>query len=110
MPHMALVLGPIVAQAEEGGSVSDTLGFLLPLLIIGGLFYVMLYLPRRRAAKKAERLADAITVGDEVRTIGGIYGTIRSEDDETYTLELGGGNTMRVAKRAVAERVGDDTE
>lgn len=105
MPHPAAAIGPIIAQAEEGGNI---LGLLLPLVIIGGLFYVMLYLPRRRAAKKAEELASAIEVGDEVRTIGGIYGTIRSEDDDTYTLDLGGGNTMRVAKRAVAERLGDD--
>ena len=49
-------------------------------------------------------------VGDEVRTIGGIYGTIRSEDDETFTIDIGGGSTMRMAKRAIAERIGDDTE
>ena len=51
-----------------------------------------------------------LEVGDEVRTIGGIYGTIRSEDDDTFTLDIGGGSTMRVAKRAISERIGDDSE
>jgi preprotein translocase subunit YajC len=109
MPQLASVFAPILAQADDGGG-GNILGLLLPLLIIGGLFYIMLYLPRRRAAKRAEQLSASITVGDDIRTIGGIYGTVSSEDDETYTIDLGGGNSMRVAKKAVAERVGDDTE
>ena len=51
-----------------------------------------------------------VRVGDEVRTIGGIYGTIRSEDDESFTIDIGGGSTMRISRRAVAERLGDDSE
>ncbi len=109
MPQLAFAIAPILAQADEGGS-SNILGFLLPLVILGGLFYVMLYLPRRRQAKKAERMLAAVSVGDEIRTIGGIFGTVRSEDDESYTIDLGDGNRMRIAKRAVAERVEDDTE
>ncbi|GMQ85460.1 MAG: hypothetical protein BMS9Abin07_1026 [Acidimicrobiia bacterium] len=106
MPHLA-VLGPIFAQAE-GGSSAFT--FLLPLAILGVLFYVMVMLPRRRQAKKAQELLTAITVGDDVRTIGGIFGRVRSEDDDTYTIDIGGGNTMRIAKRAIAARIGEDQE
>ena len=98
-----------VVLAQEG-SGSGILGFLFPLVILGGLFYVLLILPQRRRKKAAEELRSSITVGDEVRTVGGIYGTIRSEDEETFTLDVGGGNTMRIAKRAVAERVEDDDE
>ncbi|MGB5167221.1 MAG: preprotein translocase subunit YajC [Acidimicrobiia bacterium] len=97
----------VVAQTESSGS---TLGFLLPIAILGGLFYLLLVLPQRRRAKKAKELRDSIEVGDEVRTIGGIYGTIRSEDDETFTIDIGGGSTMRIAKRAISERIGDDSE
>jgi preprotein translocase subunit YajC len=95
----------VVAQAESGGSA---LGFLLPIVVLGGLFYLLLVMPQRRRAKKAQELRDSISVGDEIRTIGGIYGTIRSEDDETFTIDIGGGNTMRMAKRAISERIGDD--
>jgi preprotein translocase subunit YajC len=74
------------------------------------LFYLLLVMPQRRRAKKAQELRDSIDIGDEVRTIGGIYGTVRSEDGETFTIDIGGGSTMRIAKRAVADRVGDDSE
>ena len=111
MPQLALALVPIIAQAEDGGGGGgNILGFLLPLVVLGGLFYVMLYLPRRRQAKKAEEMLSAISIGDEVRTIGGIFGKIAREDDDTYTIDLGDGTKMRIAKRAVAERVGDDDE
>jgi len=35
---------------------------------------------------------------------------VRSEDDDSYTIDIGGGNTMRIAKRAVAERIEEDQE
>ena len=107
MLYLSSVSTIVVAQTESSGSA---LGFLLPIVVLGGLFYLLLVLPQRRRAKKAKELRDSIAVGDEVRTIGGIYGTIRSEDDETFTIDIGGGSSMRIAKRAIAERIGDDTE
>jgi preprotein translocase subunit YajC len=105
--NLSSVAAIIIAQSETG---SSALGFLLPIAILGGLFYLLLVMPQRRRAKKAQELRDSIDIGDEVRTIGGIYGTVRSEDGETFTIDIGGGSTMRIAKRAVADRVGDDSE
>jgi len=96
---------PVFAQADAGGS--SILTFLLPLAIMGGLFYVLLILPQRRRQKKMENMRSAIGVGDDVRTIGGILGHVVDEDDETFTLDLGG-HTMRVVKKAVAERIEQD--
>jgi preprotein translocase subunit YajC len=101
------LFGIVVAQESQG---TNWLGFLFPLVILGGLFYVLLILPQRRRQKQSQQLQSAITVGDDVRTVGGIFGTVRAEDDETFTIDVGGGTTMRIAKRAVAERLGDDTE
>ena len=107
MLNLSSISTIVIAQTDGGGSA---LGFLLPIVVLGGLFYLLLVMPQRRRAKKAQALRDSISVGDEVRTIGGIYGTIRSEDDETFTLDIGGGSTMRMAKRAISERIGDDSE
>ena len=107
MLNLSSISTIVIAQTESGGSA---VGFLLPIVVLGGLFYLLLVMPQRRRAKKAKELRDSIAVGDEVRTIGGIYGTIRSEDDETFTIDIGGGNTIRMAKRAISERIGDDSE
>ena len=89
----------IVAQeATDGG---NALGFLLPLVILGGLFYVLLILPQRRRQKKMEQMRSDVAIGDEIRTIGGIIGVVVDEDEDVVTLDIGG-QTMRVVKRAIA--------
>lgn len=93
--------------AQEGADGGSAIAFLLPLLILGGLFYVLLILPQRRRAKKMDQMRAEIGIGDDVRTIGGIIGTVVDDDDDTFTIDIGG-QTMRVVKRAIAERMGDD--
>lgn len=110
MLEFAIQGGLILAQESDGGSQSNPLAFLLPLAILGGLFYVILILPQRRRVKQAQQMRDSIGVGDEVRTVGGIYGTVREEIGETFLLDLGAGTTIRIAKRAVAERMEADEE
>ncbi len=107
MPFLSSILAVVIAQTESGSSI---VGFLLPIAILGGLFYLLLILPQRRRAKKAQELRASISVGDEIRTIGGIYGRIKSEDDESFIIDIGGGSTMRISRRAVAERIGEDSE
>ena len=110
MLELAIQGGLILAQESDGSSQSNPLAFLLPLVILGGLFYVILILPQRRRMKQAQQMRDSIGVGDEVRTVGGIYGTVREEIGETFLLDLGAGTTIRIAKRAVAERMEADEE
>ena len=110
MLELAIQGGLILAQESDGTSQSNPLAFLLPLAILGGLFYVILILPQRRRMKQAQQMRDSIGVGDEVRTVGGIYGTVREEIGETFLLDLGAGTTIRIAKRAVAERMEADEE
>lgn len=110
MTHVATYLnwqsGLLIAQESSGGSA---LGFLFPLVIMGGLFFVLLILPQRRRHKKMDTMRASITVGDEVRTIGGIIATVVAENDDEFTLDIGG-QKMRVIKRAIAEKLGVDEE
>ncbi|MEN8238710.1 MAG: preprotein translocase subunit YajC [Actinomycetota bacterium] len=95
-----IVAAVLFAQSE--GSAS-TLSFLFPIVIMGGLFYVLLILPQRRRRKKMDEMRADIGIGAEIRTIGGIVGTVVGEDDETFTIDVGG-STMKIIKRAIAER------
>jgi preprotein translocase subunit YajC len=101
LPLITSTLATALLFAQSGGTSS--LSFLFPIIIMGGLFYVLLILPQRRRKKKEEAMRATIDVGAHVRTIGGIIGTVVDEDEETFTLDLGG-STMKVIKRAVAER------
>jgi preprotein translocase subunit YajC len=99
-----IAIAVFFAQSDGGGSA---LSFLFPILIMGGLFYVLLILPQRRRRKKAAQMRSDIGIGDDVRTIGGILGTVVDEDERTFTLDVGG-STMKVIKGAISERTGPD--
>ena len=57
--------GVFFAQEASGGG--SALTFLFPLVIMGGLFYVLLILPQRRRHKKMDQMRLSISVGDEVQ-------------------------------------------
>ncbi len=93
------------AAEEPTGSL---LGLLLPLIVIGGLFYVMMILPQRRRMKAVGEMRDSVQVGDEVRTVGGIYGVVASMEEDEIALDVGGGTILRILKRAIADRITKD--
>jgi|GEM_PF-1315883 len=108
-PVLNLVATWLLAFTDATDSTGSTggglVGFFLPLVVLGGLFYFMLILPQRKRMKTVEQMRRAVSVGDEVRTIGGIYGVVKSMTDEEVVLDVGNGITLRVVKRAVAERL-----
>jgi preprotein translocase subunit YajC len=109
--HIALETGLLLAQdAGDGSTTGNPLGFLLPIILIGGVFYLLLVLPQRRRMRKMQELRDSIEIGDEVRTIGGIYGTVTGELGDSFLIDIGSGTTIRVVKRAVAEKVEEPGE
>ena len=54
-----------------------------------------------RQRKEAESMQKSLGAGDKVITIGGLYGTVVSTDDESVTLEIAPGVTARYARQAV---------
>jgi preprotein translocase subunit YajC len=105
----AVITAAQLLAVEETSSGSSTIGLLLPMVVLGVLFYIFILMPQRRRQKRTRQMQAEMGVGDEVRTIGGIIGTIVSQDEQTFTLDLGG-STMRVVKRAVAEMVNSASE
>lgn len=74
-------------------------------VVIGGLFYFLMIRPQRTRMRRHQDLVNALEIGDEVTTIGGIYGTIEHMDDESAVLQIEGGGRVRVARRALAGKV-----
>jgi len=93
------------SRSTSTGSVILTIAMYA--VVIGGLFYFLLVRPQRTRQRRAQDLQSSLGVGDEVQTIGGIYGTIEYFDQETDTavLQIEGGGKIRVARRALADKV-----
>jgi preprotein translocase subunit YajC len=81
--------------------------FVLALL---ALVWFMLIRPQRRRQQDAQRLLETITVGKEIVTAGGLFGTVTAVDGDEVRVEIAEGVEVRLAKRAVAGVVSEDEE
>ena len=78
------------------------LGF-LPILLIFGIFYFLLFLPMQRQKKQQAKMLAELQNGTTVVTTGGIVGTIVSLEDDTLVLRVKPDNIkLQVARSSVA--------
>ncbi len=95
----------IIAQTDApAGSGSSTLLFLL---VMSAIFYFLIFRPQRKRARQQQELQSAVSIGDQIQTIGGIQGRVVSLDDDTLVIDIESGR-MRVARRAIAARLTDE--
>jgi preprotein translocase subunit YajC len=70
------------------------------------LTWLVFIRPRRRMMTRQRELLGALSTGDQIVTVGGVYGTIVALDGDEVRLEIAPDVVIRVARRAVAGRVG----
>lgn len=97
-------MNSVVFAQEAGGSALPSLLFLALMVAV---FYFLIIRPQRKRSQKQKELASSLEVGAEVRTIGGIHGTVISMDEDSVVLRVEDGQ-IRFTKRAIGARVGDD--
>jgi len=82
-----------------GGNLLLTVGYLV--VIVGALYFVMIR-PQRKRTKKEAKMRENIQVGDEILTVGGIYGRVVSLKEDSIIIESPADRTkQRVAKWAI---------
>jgi preprotein translocase subunit YajC len=79
--------------------------FIIAILI---LMWFLLIRPQRRRQVESQRLLDSLSVGQEIVTAGGLYGTITELEEDEARVEIAEGIEVRVAKRAIAGVVSED--
>jgi len=78
---------------------------LLWTILMLGAFYALLVRPQRRNMAAHQALMAQLHEGDEVMTMGGIFGRIHRLDDDIIDLEISPGTSVRVAKSAISRKV-----
>ena len=73
------------ATTTGGGSLS----MLLMVIIMFAVFYFFVLRPENKKKKKAEEMRNALSLGDEIITIGGMIGKIVQITEDTITFETG---------------------
>jgi preprotein translocase subunit YajC len=78
------------------------------ILVLLALMWFLLIRPQRRRQQETQRLIESISVGKEIVTAGGLYGTVTEVADDEVRVEIADGVEVRVAKRAVAGVVSEE--
>jgi preprotein translocase subunit YajC len=84
--------------------VDGVLG-LVWIIVMLGAFYALLLRPQRRNMAAHQALMASLQEGDDVMTMGGIYGRIQKLDDQVVELEVAPGTSLRVARSAISRKV-----
>ncbi len=78
----------------------------LPLVVMMAFFYFALIRPQQKKDKEVRAMRDSLAVGDEIITIGGIYGKITAIKEDYVVIETSGLNTrMHVARWGISSVV-----
>ncbi|MPZ69843.1 MAG: preprotein translocase subunit YajC [Actinobacteria bacterium] len=68
----------------------------------------MLIRPQKRRVRQHQQLVSSISEGDEIVTIGGIFGMVKVISEDHVEVEISPGTTIRIVKSAIARRVSDE--
>ena len=65
------------------------------------VFYLFAIRPQKKKEKEIKEMRENLKVGDEVITIGGIYGKILISKEDVVTLEVGSTKTRLEDRKSV---------
>jgi preprotein translocase subunit YajC len=72
------------------------------ILIFFGIFYFLAIRPQRRQKQQHQEMVTMLKKGDEVVTIGGMFGTITGIGDDWIELEVAKRTRVRFLKRSIS--------
>lgn len=100
------------ASGAQGGGMQSMLVMVIYLAVIFGVMYFLLIRPQRKKQKEEKKMRENLMVGDEIVTIGGIYGRVISLKEDTIVIESSSDHSkLTVARWALQTNltVHDDT-
>jgi len=93
-----------IAMANNaGGQAGARPGYegLVMLVVMFAIFYFLLIRPQQKRAKQHRQLLDALKIGDEIVTAGGIHGKIAALQDKVVSVEIATGVKIKVNRSSI---------
>ena len=81
----------LLLSETPGGLFGGLGGILLYIVMLGIVFYLMLYRPQKKQQQKTKAMLDQLAVGDSVLTSSGFYGVVIDITDDTVIVGEAGG-------------------
>jgi preprotein translocase subunit YajC len=103
-PSFILGAAPLLAtSSKKSSSSSSSLSFLVIILLLVAVYFFF-FRPRQQRAKAQAAKGKSFGIGDEVMSVGGIYGRVVGLGDESVDVEVAPGVVLTFLNRAVNPR------
>ena len=94
-----------MAEGTTGGSYSS----LILLVVLFAVMYFLMIRPQNKKDKAEKQMRNNLQVGDEIMTVGGIYGKIVRIREDRLTIASGAEKTkLEITKSAVSAKLEDN--
>lgn len=103
MPNLLLnvLVIPVFAQAAPGsGAGGGSLFPIVMLLMLGGMYFLMIA-PQNKKRKETQKMINALATGDEILTVGGIYGVITNVKPDRLVVKIAEGTKIEITRASV---------
>lgn len=92
----------VETAAQQPTGVAAVLGNpLFMFVIIIAIMYFLMIRPQRKRQKEIENFRRGLRPGQDIITSGGIYGKIKSVDENVVTIEISNNVSIRIDKGSV---------
>ena len=95
-------MNTIILQAagQQGGGMS----MIIMMVVLFAIMYFFMIRPQNKKQKEIQKFRNSLSVGQQIITIGGIHGTVKSinENDNTVSVEVASGIKMTFSKDAIS--------
>jgi len=82
-------MNPFFVLTEAATGTAGGSSMIIMLVLMFAVFYFLIIRPENKKKKDKESMLGAISLGDELTTIGGITGKVVQVTEETITIETG---------------------
>lgn len=87
--------------ADSPGFSLDSMGSFIPIALMFVILYFLMIRPQQKKQKEQKNMLNALSVGDEVLTAGGIVGKIVNTSENFLLLEVSQGTQISMQKTSV---------
>ena len=100
----------LTALTQLAAQKSNPLVTLLPVILIGVVFYFLLFRPQRKRQQQQAQMQRQIEPGQRVMTTAGMIAEVIAIEDDAVILEIAPGVEVRFVKQAIGQVLHDDEE
>jgi preprotein translocase subunit YajC len=97
----------LVAMGTPQGGAPSAWVQLMPVLVVG-IFYFVILLPMKRRQQKVQAFLAGLKVGDRIVTSGGMFGTITRIADTSIQVQVANNVRVEMSRNAVVGYQGQE--